>query len=60
MTIPDFVLKGAFSKAGKFVGGPLGAAIGSLAATSAVLEREAFEVGEKLPMARLHSEILRA
>ncbi|MDR6539337.1 hypothetical protein [Variovorax soli] len=48
MTIPDFVLKGAFSKAGKFVGGPLGAAIGSLAATSAVLEREAFEVGEKI------------
>ena len=48
MAVPGFVVKGVFERAGAYVGGPLGAAIGGLAATSALAEKEAFEVGEKI------------
>ena len=48
MPVPGFVVKGVFERAGAYVGGSLGSAIGGLAATSAVAEMEAFEVGEKI------------
>jgi hypothetical protein len=46
MTIPGFVLKGALEKAGAYVGGPLGAAIGGLAATTALTTKEFAETSE--------------
>ena len=46
--VPDSVLKEVFSRIGEFMGGPFGAAIGGFASTSAVLEKEVFEIGEKI------------
>ena len=48
MTIPTSVIKFGFEKAGAFLGGPIGAAVAGLAATSAFATAEISSLAEKL------------
>ena len=48
MAIPNFVIKSALEKAGNYVGGPFGAALGGLVGTTTATTIEISELGQKI------------